>query len=153
MNRVILLVCACASISLTATAQSAEDSVKAVITRMFAAMKSGDRAVLQTVFADSAQLQSIARSPEGKTIVRNESVRDFIEHIGKLTTGAVDERIKFESVKVEGSLASVWTPYTFYFNGQFSHCGVNSFQMVRMDNTWKVQYIIDTRRKEGCVTD
>ena len=55
-----------------------------------------------------------------------------------------------EVVKIDGALASVWTPYKFYFNGKFSHCGVNSFQLVRMNNTWKVQYIIDTRRRVGC---
>jgi hypothetical protein len=136
-----------------AVAQNAEDSVKAVITTLFSAMKSGDAASLQTVFSDSALLQSVARTPEGKILVRNESIKDFIAFIGKQTAGAADERIEFETVKIEGPLASVWTPYTFYFKGKFSHCGVNSFQLVRINGNWKIQYIIDTRRKEGCLID
>jgi hypothetical protein len=131
-------------------AQAPEDSVKIVISQMFAAMKNGDAVTLKTLFADSALLQSIARSPEGKVIVRNESIPDFIELVGKQPSGAADERIQFETIKVAGPLATVWTPYSFYFNGQFSHCGVNSFQLVRINNAWKIQYIIDTRRKEGC---
>ncbi|MEO6000948.1 MAG: nuclear transport factor 2 family protein [Chitinophagaceae bacterium] len=133
-----------------ARAQTAEDSVKAVINQMFEAMKNADPVALKNVFADSALLQSISRSNEGKTIVRNEPIAEFIELIGKQPSGASDERIIFESIKTDGSLASAWTPYAFYYNGQLHHCGVNSFQLVKINNSWKIQYIIDTRRKEGC---
>jgi hypothetical protein len=37
--------------------------------------------------------------------------------------------------------------YTFYLNGDESHTGTNSFQLVRTSEGWKIQYIIDTRRK------
>lgn len=131
-------------------AQSAEDSVKGVVDQLFTAMKTADAAAIQTVFADSALLQTIARTKEGGFVVRNESVRDFAASIGKLPKGAADERIRYETVKIDGPLAAVWTPYQFYYNGQFSHCGVNSFQLVRTGNGWKIQYIIDTRRKDNC---
>ena len=134
----------------TSRAQSAEESIKTVINQMFTAMKNADAAVLKTVFADSALLQSISRTPDGKTVVRNEPIADFIEIVGKQTPGASDERISFESVKTDGQLASAWTPYAFYYNGQLHHCGVNSFQLVKINNAWKIQYIIDTRRKDGC---
>jgi hypothetical protein len=64
--------------------------------------------------------------------------------------GAADERISFETVKIDGPLAIVWAPYNFFFNGQFSHCGMDSFQLVRFGKEWKIQYIIDTRRRTGC---
>ena len=134
----------------SAGAQSAEDSVKMVVDQLFTAMKSADVAAIQGVFADSALLQTIARTKEGGFIVRNESIRDFATSIGKLPKGAADERIRYETVKIDGPLAAVWTPYQFYYNGQFGHCGVNSFQLVRMGNGWKIQYIIDTRRKDDC---
>jgi len=126
------------------------DSVKTVITQMFVAMKNADSVTLRTVFADSAILQSLTRTPEAKFVVKNEPLPEFIDFIGKQAVGACDERIEFESVLVNGSLASVWTPYKFYFNGQLRHCGVNSFQLVRIDQAWKIQYIIDTRIREGC---
>jgi hypothetical protein len=62
----------------------------------------------------------------------------------------LDERILDYQIKIDGALASAWTPYNFYVNGNFSHCGVNSFQLVKMDDVWKIVYIIDTRRKEPC---
>lgn len=130
--------------------QTTEDSVKAVVTKMFDAMKSSDATALKDCFGDSIVFQTIVVTKDGKTVVRNESVADFCETIGKLPKGAADERISFETVKVDGALAIVWAPYNFYYNGQFSHCGMDSFQLVRFGNGWKIQYIIDTRKKDGC---
>ena len=130
-------------------AQSAEDSVKAVVNNLFRAMKNSDGVLLKSVFADSAILQTI-ETKTGKTMVKNEAVAGFIEIISKLPVGAADEQVIFDMVKIDAALASVWTPYKFYFNGKFSHCGVNSFQLLRLNNEWKIQYLIDTRRRAGC---
>ena len=128
-------------------AQTAVDSVKAVINKMFAAMKNSDAAGLQDCLADSAILQTITSSG----MVRNESIKQFIAQISSLPKNAADERITFDVVKTDNGLAMAWTPYLFYYNGKFSHCGVNSFQLVRINGAWKIQYIIDTRRKTRCL--
>ena len=135
----------------TSHGQTPEDSVKSVINKMFTAMKTADADLLKNCFADSIVFQTISRNKEGKLIVKNESASGFIDFISKETPGNADERITFDVVKVDGPLAIAWTPYNFYYKGQFSHCGVNSFQLVRFDGVWKIQYIIDTRRKQGCV--
>ncbi|MBC7934984.1 MAG: nuclear transport factor 2 family protein [Rhizobacter sp.] len=149
--RSLLLICAFGCITLNSNAQTTEDSVKAVVNKMFDAMRNSDAAMLQSAFGDSALLQTISRSKEGKTVVRNESIAAFAGSISGAPKGALDERISFETVKIDGALALAWTPYSFYYNGKFSHCGVNSFQLVRIDGAWKIQYIIDTRRKTGCI--
>jgi hypothetical protein len=131
-------------------AQSAEDSVKAVINAMFSGMKNADAALFKSAFSDSAIMQTISRNREGKTIVRNESLTSFADFVGKLKKDSADERITFETIKIDGPLAVAWTPYHFYHNGAFSHCGVNSFHLVRFNGLWKIQYLIDTRRRQGC---
>ncbi len=136
--------------NVSSEAQSTEDSVKAAVNFLFDAMKNADAAKLEAAFADSAVLQTIGGSKDGSIIIRNESVKEFATSIGKLPKGAADERIQFETIKIDGPLASVWTPYKFYYNGQFSHCGVDSYQLVRIKGLWKIQYLIDTRRKQGC---
>ncbi|MET0392376.1 MAG: nuclear transport factor 2 family protein [Chitinophagaceae bacterium] len=145
----ILLTTLCAAGPIRA--QTAEDSVKAVINTLFTAMRTGDAALFKTTFADSAILQTIARNKEGKTIIRSEGLADFAAVVGKLKKDSADERIRFETVKIDGPMAIAWTPYQFYYNGQFSHCGVNSFQLVRFNGVWKIQYLIDTRRRDGCL--
>jgi hypothetical protein len=132
-------------------AQTAEDSVKQVINRMFTGMKTADVSLLKSCFADSMVLQTISRNKEGKLVVLNEDAAGFIDFIGKTKAGDADERITFDVVKTDGPLAIAWTPYNFYYKGVFSHCGVNSFQLVRFNGEWKIQYLIDTRRKQGCM--
>ena len=128
------------------SAQTAEDSVKAVVNKLFAAMKQSDAKSLQECFADSAILQTITRS--GK--IRNDAVKDFISQISSLPKDSADERIMFDVVKVDDGLAIAWTPYQFYYAGKFSHCGVNSFQLIKVSGVWKIQYLIDTRRRLNC---
>lgn len=131
-------------------AQTTEDSVKTVINQLFTGMKNADAAMLKRCFADTAIMQTIAVNKEGKTIIRNEKVSEFIDFVGKQAKDDADERIEFGSVQIDGGLASVWTPYKFYYKGKFSHCGANSFQLVRFQGEWKIQYLIDTRRRQGC---
>lgn len=128
-------------------AQSAEDSVKAVVNKLFAAMKASDGESLAACFADSAILQTI--KPSGQ--IESEAVGEFAKSISGLPKGDADEQITFDVVKTDGELAIAWTPYQFYYKGKFSHCGVDSFQLVRVKGQWKIQYLIDTRRKQNCL--
>jgi hypothetical protein len=109
-----------------------------------------DTSLLKTCFADSMVLQTIVRGKSGAAEVKNETAAGFVKSIGSLKPGSADERISFGNILIDGPLALVWTPYKFYFNGQFSHCGVNSFHLVRFKEGWKIQYLIDTRRRVGC---
>ena len=149
MKALIFFIMMCC-ISRVSAQTTAEDSVKQVINKLFTAMKSVDGALLQTCFADSAILQTIAKNKEGKLQVRNEAVAEFVRSVSAAKKEALDERIVFAVVKIDGPLAIAWTPYSFYYDGKFSHCGVNSFQLVRTDAGWKIQYLIDTRRRNGC---
>jgi len=150
MKRILILLTATIFISAMTKAQSAEDSVKAVVNQLFAAMKGANAAMLKETFADSAVLQTIRRKQDGTFFVQDEKVSDFVEQIGKAKKDSLDERITFETVKIDGPLAIAWTPYKFYYAGNFSHCGVNSFQLVRINGRWKIQFLIDTRRRQGC---
>jgi len=150
MKRILILLTATILISTITKAQSAEDSVKAVVNQLFAAMRGANAAMLKETFADSAVLQTIRRKQDGTFFVQDEKVSDFVEQIGKAKKDSLDERITFETVKIDGPLAIAWTPYKFYYAGNFSHCGVNSFQLVRINGRWKIQFLIDTRRRQGC---
>ena len=146
----ILILLTMAFYSISLQSQSPEDSIKTAVNTLFDGMKNADASLVSGSFSDSAVLQTITKNKEGKTTVRNEKVKDFAEFVSKQKKGAADERIQFEMIKVDGPLAIAWTPYKFYYEGKFSHCGVNSFQLVRIDGRWKIQYLIDTRRREDC---
>lgn len=150
MKQILILLTAGVFISSIASAQSTEDSVKAVVNQLFAAMKGIDAAKLKDAFADGAVLQTISRKQDGSFFVQDEKVNDFTESISNAKKDSLDEQIVFETIKIDGPLASVWAPYKFYYAGKFSHCGVDSFQLVRINGRWKIQFLIDTRRRQGC---
>ncbi|SFN07653.1 Putative lumazine-binding [Chryseobacterium oleae] len=116
------------------------------IRNLFLGMKNADTELVKSAFAENAILQSIAKDGT----VKNENIQEFIASVSKFSKGDLDEKIIIDAVHTDGGLASVFTPYSFYFKGKFSHCGANSFQLVKQQNDWKIQYIIDTRRKENC---
>lgn len=133
-----------------AQAQTAEDSIKAVIHKLFVAMKSSDGAGITACFSDNAVLQTISKNKEQQVIVEADTVAAFAAMVQSMEKNIADERVSFETIKIDGPMAAVWAPYEFYYKGNFSHCGVDHFVMIRIKNEWKIQYLIDTRRKEGC---
>jgi len=149
MQRNLLLLFLFCSLSFAVKAQTAEDSVKAVINKLFDAMRNADSKSLVDCFADSAILQTISEK-NGIVKITTDPVKEFADFAGTTNKGDADEQITFDVVKIDGALAIAWTPYKFYYNGSFSHCGVDSYQLVRINGTWKIQYLIDTRRKTGC---
>jgi len=150
MKKTSILFFAIVLLTQYADAQSAEDSVKAVVKQLFDGMKNSDATTIRSTFADSAILQSVGRNKDGKIAIENDKVDEFAKLISGLKKGAADEQIVFESIKIDGPLAMVWAPYKFYFEGKFSHCGVDSFQLVFINGQWKIQYLVDTRRKQPC---
>ncbi|MBC7776550.1 MAG: nuclear transport factor 2 family protein [Phycisphaerae bacterium] len=128
----------------------AEKAIKTTINRFFEGMEKGDTALLKSSCTTAMVLQTYMADKEGKMQIYTEEFADFLATVGAPGTDQYEERIKFEAIHAEKSLASVWTPYSFYINGKRSHCGTNSFQLVKTTDGWKIQYIIDTRRKQGC---
>lgn len=133
-----------------ARAQSAQDSVRKAVNLLFTAMKNADSAQLVAAFDDSAVLQTIVVDSAGQVKAQRYPVTQFASAIGKLPKGAADEQIFIETLKIDGPLAAVWAPYHFYYNGTLLHCGVDSFQLIRVNGVWKILYIIDTRKKGAC---
>jgi hypothetical protein len=140
-----------ASLSVPAFSQSEEEQIKAVIQSLFDGMRAKNGEQAGAAFLPDAIMQTVIAKPEGSEVGSN-SVGDFVKRISSTPAETnLDEQILDYQIKVDGTLAAAWTPYRFYVNGNFSHCGVNSFQLVKTTLGWKIVYIIDTRRKEPCL--
>ncbi len=134
------------STPLMAQETNEKKAIKQVVRNMFIAMQTGDTALFRTCFAPSVIFQTVIRK-QGQNQVKSEDFEAFLRSLSKYPKGALDERITFKSVQCDEGLASVWTPYEFYYEGKFAHQGVNSFQLVKLGDKWKIQYLIDTRKK------
>jgi len=148
----ITLIIGLLSISMPGLAQSAEElsAVKAPIEKLFDGMRAGDSSMVRAAFLPEAQLQTITKDETGETVIRAQPIDGFLQVIGTPREEVLDERIWSYDIRVDGPLATVWTPYSFFLGENFSHCGVNAFQLVNTTKGWKISQIIDTRRREGC---
>jgi hypothetical protein len=148
MKRFAILFTVVLALTSTVRAQTTEDSVKTTINQLFEGMKNADTVLLKSAFTDDPILQTVATNKKKQVYIKTDKFKDFVKFIGDQKVGEADERVEFETIRIDGPLAMVWAPYQFYYKGKFHHCGVNSFQLVRIDNNWKIQYLIDTRRKD-----
>lgn len=130
--------------------QDEEKAVTDLIKKMFAGMHEGDGEKVGSVFAENARLITTGNK-DGKPVSREQEVSKFAEAVSKKPKDQKwEERILGYDVKIDGNMASVWTPYKFYVNDNFLHCGVNTFQLIKTAEGWKISQIMDTRRKKGC---
>ncbi|MBT9394240.1 nuclear transport factor 2 family protein [Hymenobacter sp. NST-14] len=143
-----LLLAAPAAFAQTKPAAETE-AVQQTIRRFFDGMRRGDSAAVRATLAPGAIFHTLA-TKNGQTQLRPERPTEFVKAVGTPHPEVWDERITFEKVLIDANLASVWTPYQFYRGSTFSHCGYNSFQLVKLAEGWRIAHIIDTRRKEPC---
>ncbi len=126
-------------------------AVKQTIETFFEGFHKGDTTLMKSVMVDKFTTQTAYKNKEGKDVLVTDNSTKLINAIGKRPTEQKwDERLLDFKIQVDGNMANAWTPYEFWFNGNFSHCGVNSFQLFKDNGTWKIIYLIDTRRKKGC---
>jgi len=130
------------------TAQNPDHQAMQPIHQLFESMRNRDSAAARAVFHPDARVVSLP-AEVGEFAVDEPGVDALVERIGAEREDW-DERIWDWEVRVDGNLATVWTPYAFYRGGVFSHCGVDSFQLAETPEGWKILSLVYSRRVEGC---
>jgi hypothetical protein len=126
-----------------------EEAVLAVVRALFDGMREKDEALLRSVWHPDARLQSAGADENGNPRVTSTEVESFVAGV-LAAEPYLDERTFDEEVRVDGNLATAWTPYNIFIDGEFGHCGVDAFQMVRTAEGWRILQLTDTRTREGC---
>ena len=127
------------------SAQSPEDDVRAVIDKLFDGMRAGDSTMVSSTFYEGAQMgRAMDRG------LRTGTADDFLNAIGTPHDEVWDERIWDVKIHVDQRLASAWMEFAFYLDDTLHHCGVNSMQLYRTDEGWKIAYLVDTDRGMEC---
>ena len=118
-----------------------------VIETFFEAFHQKDTTSLKGFFTNDAHLTSVQNSLGGvKT--KEESVEDFIQAIGSIPDDlSFEERLLGFNIVDASGMTLVFTPYEFYVNGRFSHCGTNVFTLIEKESKWKILALYDTRNK------
>ncbi|MEN0006525.1 MAG: nuclear transport factor 2 family protein [Bacteroidota bacterium] len=136
---------------LFATAQvETENEILRTVRTLFEGMRLGDSSMVRSTFHPSAGLQTTFMDKEGQPQFRLGDVDRFVTQMGTPHEGVYNEQIWDYQIQIDGTLAAVWTDYTFFVDDRFLHCGVNAFHLVQTNDGWKITNIIDTRRKTNC---
>lgn len=130
---------------------SEEEKVKQVVNTFFEGFHARDSIIMKSVFHTDPVVQTIGKTKAGETKLMNEELEKVLKGIVSIPLETEFKEVLHDYViKIDGDMANAWTPYSFYLNDTFSHCGVNNFQLLKQNEEWKIIYLIDTRRREGC---
>jgi hypothetical protein len=133
---------------------SAQDSastaeISATVQRYIDALKTRDTAYIRTASLPQATLIAIAvpALPNQAATVR--TVGDVIAGLAH-ETRRFDGRVWSPRISIEHGIAIFIAPYDAWYDGRFSHCGIDHYILVRSGNLWLVSQLVFTRQREGC---
>ncbi len=148
---VLCLLLAVPALGQTAKTSEKEDASKealAVVNKLFAAMRVKDAATMRAMFSTEGQLTATQRR-DGQPSLRVFNGEAFAKLIVD-TKGVLKERMYKPEVLVSGDLVMVRGRYGFYVDDRFSHCGTNSFHLMRTPEGWKIVNAASTIELDAC---
>jgi predicted alpha/beta superfamily hydrolase len=108
--------------------------------RLFAAMKAKNFDEIRAVFTPEGQLVAIDKPRDGKGISKTRvfTAESFAKTISEAKGADFIEKMLNKDVKISGDPGTVSGRYTFYVGEKFSHCGTNTFNLVRTEAGWRI---------------
>ncbi len=115
-----------------------EQRVMAAASDFFAALRSDDKTALAATMTEDAVIFVHDRTNPNNT--SRVIVVPLADHLAgwEASSGDVDEYMFYENVQVDGGMAHIWGPYSFWVDGEITHCGINSLSLERINDVWLV---------------
>ena len=131
-----------------ALAQSEEEAVITTVQKFFDAMSASDTSATLAVLFREGQYFSI-REDSSQISIWNTT---HTEYLNKLSTSNEKwlEKMRKPEVFVHDRVAILWTKYDFYRNGQWSHCGVDAFSLLKTAEGWKIVGFVYNVETKDC---
>lgn len=132
--------------------ESDEKGPENAVKTFFKGFHASDEAMIKSVVHENLTMQSIYQNKQGETKLNQGNAQEFIQAVvERAKKEQWTEKISSYETRIDGVMATVWTPYRFHLGDQFIHCGVNAFTLIKgTDGVWRILSIIDTRRKATC---
>lgn len=147
ITQVILPVCVIAFFANPAYADQDEDDVLAIADLALKRITEEDFKGLTDLMIDTATIHTGTLS-DGEYRV---GTRSYEEQREAVTDADLVERGFAPAVMISGPIAMVWYPYDLYSNGEWSHCGIDIFNMVRTNDGWRIAAMLwSTEQPPAC---
>lgn len=127
-------------LSVFAFGQDDKDSAIAVVNRLFDGMKVKSAEQIKGVFAPDVHFLAIDKPRDGKGISKTRVMTGeaFAKQISESKSAEYLEKMISPEARISGDMAVVSGRYTFYVGDKFSHCGTDTFNLVRTEAGWKI---------------
>ncbi len=113
---------------------------------LLAAFNTGNPAeVLRWVYPDG-RVTGTGTFPN-RTGMRSESWTQFTQHAAG---SSFQETISDPAIEIDGDAAMIWAPFVVRIGGKVYNCGINHFDLVRENGSWKVMNLTFSSRITGC---
>jgi hypothetical protein len=134
----------------TVFAKEAEDreAVMDVINAFFTGMTAKDIEGMRQIMTVDGILYGYRNSEKGPEVFSLTHAA-YLENLAS-REGTPVERIWNPEIKIHDRIAVVWTPYDFHSDGVFSHCGVNTFSMLKGVDGWKITGVVFSVQTKDC---
>lgn len=147
MKKLLLSLILMLAVGTLAAAQTAaakndagHEAAAAVAHKLFDAMRAKNAEAIRALFMPEGQLVAVdkPRTGDGLSKTRVFTADAFARMISDAKAPEFIERMPQTEVKIFGDMALVYGRYTFHVGDKFSHCGTNSFHLVRTADGWKI---------------
>ena len=142
------LLTASAGLAFAGQSNEDEDAVLAAVQKFFDTMASKSADEAREILDPEGSFVSV-RWQDGKQVVGRSSLREYLERLEGRSESLL-ERMWEPEVLIHRSIAIVWTQYDFHREEKFSHCGVDAFQLTKLDTGWTITGGTFTVEPVGC---
>jgi hypothetical protein len=146
----LLILAVAISYSIISFSQSDDRAlILETVQKFFDSIEFRDRQLLESILVPNSLNISARELDDGEAQF---NVMSYDEVVTALTRPGrnAKERSWDETVLIQGNIAVVWTPYDFHVDGVFSHCGIDSFQLIKQDGQWLISNSSWTLETENC---
>lgn len=121
------------------TVDAESKAVIAVADSVLAALSGGEK-MLARFIMDSAVVGGAGL----RGGVESASLRPWAIYINRTGPSTFTERGFGATARVQDRVAQVWMPYDLYVGDTWSHCGVDTFTLMKREGRWRVASLIYT---------
>jgi hypothetical protein len=123
-----------------APAEGEREAILAVVQAFFDTMAAKDATTARQILLPQSRFYAVGEQAgkAGKAArIRTFTAEEYLFDLPVMKQ-RVRERIWNPDVRIRGFIANVWTPYDFWADGKLSHCGIDSFDLIKTDQGWRI---------------
>lgn len=119
--------------------ETEKEKVLGVVHDFFKALETQDTVLFQSLFIEYAFNHYVREYQDSTKTLVETGTQNPVGFTFK-PSRILKERMTGSNldIKIHKRIAMVWTPYNFWVNDEFSHCGVDVFTMFKTDTGWKI---------------